>query len=102
MLTVVAEKLHAICLLGLANTRLKDYFDLWVQLVEETFDPAKLRGAVEATFARRQLAIPADVPTGLTDAFAQDTTKQRPSLAVKLHRLPHLRHFNVDSAALQG
>lgn len=77
MLTVVAEKLHAICLLGQANTRLKDYFDLWVLVTEETFDPAELRGAVEATFARRQLAIPTDVPTGLTDAFAQDTTKQR-------------------------
>jgi hypothetical protein len=28
--TVVAEKYHAIVILGMANTRLKDYFDLWV------------------------------------------------------------------------
>jgi predicted nucleotidyltransferase component of viral defense system len=77
MLTVVAEKLHAICLLGLANTRLKDYFDLWVLLTEESFDPVQLRGAVEATFARQQLAIPTDLPAGLSDAFARDTMKQR-------------------------
>ena len=30
--TVVAEKLHAICLLGMTNSRMKDYFDLWVLL----------------------------------------------------------------------
>ena len=28
--TVVAEKFHAVCLLGMTNTRMKDYFDLWV------------------------------------------------------------------------
>ncbi len=27
--TVVAEKFHAVCLLGLVNTRMKEYFDLW-------------------------------------------------------------------------
>ena len=32
--TVVAEKLHAICLLGMANTRMKDYFDLDILLAE--------------------------------------------------------------------
>src|SRR5690606_5873637 len=63
--TVVAEKLHAICLLGMANSRMKDYFDLWVLLTEERPALAELRGAVEATFARRKLAMPADLPVGL-------------------------------------
>ena len=75
--TVVAEKLHAICLLGMTNSRMKDYFDLWVLLTEEDLAPDELRRAVEATFARRRLAMPADLPIGLSDAFAQDPNKQR-------------------------
>ena len=50
--TVVAEKFHAICLLGMTNTRMKDYFDLWVLLGENTLDQAELRRAIEATFNR--------------------------------------------------
>ena len=75
--TVVAEKLHAICLLGMTNSRMKDYFDLWVLLTEEDLAPDELRRAVEATCARRRLATPADLPIGLSDAFAQDPIKQR-------------------------
>jgi len=74
--TVVAEKLHAICLLGMANTRMKDYFDLDILLREESSDPAELRQAIQATFARRGLAVPGDWPAGLGDAFAHDKAKQ--------------------------
>ena len=75
--TVVAEKFHAICLLGMANTRMKDYFDLWVLLTQETLDASKLQVALEATFARRKLVPPNNVPSGLSDAFAQDEAKQK-------------------------
>jgi len=75
--TVVAEKLHGICLLGMANTRLKDYFDLRVLLVEGQLDTPELRRAIEATFARRQMPLPVSMPTGLTDVFAADIGKQK-------------------------
>lgn len=74
--TVVAEKLHAICLLGLANTRMKDYFDLDLLLQDEVLDPAELRRAIEATFERRKLELPRDWPVGLSDAFAAAPVKQ--------------------------
>jgi hypothetical protein len=74
--TVVAEKLHAICLLGMANTRMKDYFDLWVLMTEGTLNPTELRLAIAATFERRKLAVPSNLPTGLSDAFFEDRTKQ--------------------------
>lgn len=74
--TVVAEKFHAVCLLGMANTRMKDYFDLWVLLTEGTLDAAELQRAVKATFHRRKLIWPEAVPTGLSDAFARDAAKQ--------------------------
>jgi hypothetical protein len=74
--TVVAEKFHAVCLLGMANTRMKDYFDLWVLLTEGALESTELRRAVEATFARRQFLVPNAVPSGLSDSFAQDAVKR--------------------------
>lgn len=74
--TVVAEKFHAICLLGMTNTRMKDYFDLGILMQESTLDVDELRRAIEATFARRQTALPAEMPSGLSDAFVSDPTKQ--------------------------
>ncbi len=74
--TVVAEKFHAVCLLGLANTRMKDYFDLWVLLDDPTLDPLEIRRAIEATFDRRKMPMPTKVPVGFADTFADDATKQ--------------------------
>lgn len=74
--TVVAEKLHAVTILGMTNSRMKDFFDLWVLLHDTTLDDAELQRAVEATFARRQTAMPAALPIGLSDAFVADATKQ--------------------------
>ena len=39
-------------------------------------DDAELQRAIEATFARRQTAMPSTMPIGLSDAFADETTKQ--------------------------
>lgn len=89
--TVVAEKFHAVCLLGMANTRMKDYFDLWVLLTEGALEPAELRRAVEATFARRQLAMPSALPSGLSEAFVQDAAKRKQWAAfLKKNRLEAL------------
>lgn len=74
--TVVAEKLHAICVLGMANTRMKDYFDLWVLLQDAQIEAAELKRALNATFARRGAALPSSTPAGLSDAFSADAAKQ--------------------------
>jgi len=74
--TVVAEKLHAVTVLSMTNTRMKDFFDLWVLLHDTTLDDAELQRAIEATFTRRQTAMPGTQPIGLSDAFAEDATKQ--------------------------
>jgi hypothetical protein len=74
--TAVAEKLHAVSTLGMTNSRMKDFFDLWVLLHDSTLDDAELRHAIEATFARRQTAMPATLPVGLSEAFAEDANKQ--------------------------
>lgn len=75
--TVIAEKLHAICLLGMTNSRMKDYFDLWVLAQEPELDMSILARAIAATFTRRGMAVPDAMPMGLTDLFSRDTMKQR-------------------------
>lgn len=73
--TVVAEKLEAMIVLGMRNSRLKDYFDLWVLLRQGGFDPALLAQAIHATCMRRETALPVGWPAGLDDEFAADAAK---------------------------
>jgi len=73
--TVIAEKFEAIVSLGMANSRMKDYFDLWVLLRNADLQQEILEQAVEATFTRRDTAMPTEVPAGLRDRFAQDKTR---------------------------
>jgi hypothetical protein len=75
--TVIAEKLHAMVVLGMANTRMKDYHDVWMITTAFALEPERLRRAIAATFARRQTAIPSQIPEGLSDDFAQDPGKLR-------------------------
>lgn len=67
---VVAEKFQALTALGMANSRMKDFFDLGALARDHDFDGATLSAALAATFARRQTALPKEVPLGLTPAFA--------------------------------
>lgn len=73
--TVVAEKFEAMVKLGPANTRMKDFHDVWFLARRFDLDRALLRQAIEATFARRQTKLP-PAPKPFTDAFANDPTKQ--------------------------
>ena len=74
--TVVAEKFQAICVLGMANSRMKDYFDLWILLRDTSLDPQLLRQAILATLARRQTSTIVGIPSGLSEQFALDAGKQ--------------------------
>ena len=74
---VIAEKFQAMVALGLANTRLKDFYDIWALSRSHQFDKSRLAQAIGATFARRQTVIPIAVPDALTPAFATDPNRQR-------------------------
>jgi hypothetical protein len=75
--TVIAEKLQAIVALGIANSRMKDYYDLWALSGNMDFQLATLGDAIRATFDRRKTEIPAKLPVGLTAEFSNDETKLR-------------------------
>jgi predicted nucleotidyltransferase component of viral defense system len=75
--TVVAEKFQAIVALGRANTRFKDFYDLWMLSRTHIFDDDRLARAIRATFERRDTEIPLELPDALTSAFADDPLKRQ-------------------------
>jgi predicted nucleotidyltransferase component of viral defense system len=73
--TVIAEKFQAIVMLGMANGRMKDYYDLWALPGVLSIEPAALDAAIAATFARRETDIPTVAPPGLTAAYSDNRQK---------------------------
>lgn len=74
--TVIAEKFEAMVKLGLANSRLKDYYDVWALLATRELDPARLASAIGATFNRRGTDLPSGTPDALTAAFAANDVRK--------------------------
>lgn len=73
---VVAEKFQAMVALGMANSRMKDLYDVWALAERMRFEGSRLRGAIEATFRRRRTPVPSDAPVVLTAEFHDDRAKQ--------------------------
>ncbi len=75
MATTIAEKAEIMVSRGIVNSRLKDFYDLW--LLSELFDHdyATLRLAVENTFTRRQVPMPESIPDAWTPEFAADPAR---------------------------
>ena len=101
----LAEKLHAIVELGLTNSRMKDYYDLWTANRLGITSAAGLGEAIRHTFARRRTPLPGGHPTGLLPTFAADPTKQAQWAGfVRKSKLvaPSLDEVVVAVAALAG
>lgn len=100
--TVIAEKLEAMVQLGIANSRMKDFFD--VNYLSETFDfdGAQLANAIRATFERRGTRIPDELPFALTSEFADDAAKKTQWAAFqnRLAKHPQERKLSDVVAAL--
>ncbi|QGN54060.1 nucleotidyl transferase AbiEii/AbiGii toxin family protein [Novosphingobium sp. Gsoil 351] len=75
--TVIAEKFQAMVALGVLNSRMKDYYDLWAIPRNVVIAPEDLDAAILATFTRRGTAIPTERPPGLSTETTQDQAKRR-------------------------
>ncbi len=73
--TTIAEKFEAMIKLGELNSRMKDFYDIWVLSRQFDFEGAALSEAVRQTFANRQTAIMAN-PVAWTSAFVSNAAKQ--------------------------
>jgi predicted nucleotidyltransferase component of viral defense system len=86
--TVFAEKFQAMVVLGMANSRMKDFWDLSVLARRFSFAGSELCRAVRATFERRRTEIPEQPPLALTSEFFADRSKERDWQAfLKRHKL---------------
>jgi predicted nucleotidyltransferase component of viral defense system len=77
MESVISEKTQTVVSLGMQNSRMKDYFDIWVLSRRFSFKGASLVRAINATFDRRKTAIPQHIPIGLSEDFALDEDKNK-------------------------
>lgn len=73
--TVVAEKFHAMVNRGIANSRMKDFYDIWVLATKHKFEAQPLKASISATFERRETELPTVLPLALTDEFTEDSIK---------------------------
>lgn len=92
--TMIAEKLETMVALGMVNSRMKDFFDVWFLAHNFEFEGEMLVEAIAATFEQRRTEIPSKAPLALTDEFAEDSDKaaqwraflQRTGLSIKQGR----------------
>lgn len=75
MYTVIAEKFHAIVELGIASTRMKDFYDLWYLSKSFDIDVNILVRAITETFNKRQTIIPKDTSLQFLEEFFTDEQK---------------------------
>jgi hypothetical protein len=73
--TAIAEKYEAMISLGRLNSRMKDFFDIWLLATTSDFHGAELQAAISATFRRRATPLTPD-PEVFGSEFAHDASKQ--------------------------
>lgn len=74
--TVIAEKFEAMVRFGRADSRMKDFYDIWLLSNTHKFDNERLSKAIAATFQRRGTALPLATPDALSAEFARDPVKR--------------------------
>jgi hypothetical protein len=85
--SAIAEKVQAMVALGEINSRMKDFYDVWLLAMRFAFEEAVLSKAIAATFQWRHTAVPT-TPIMFTPDFAQDRTRQTQWQAfLQRHRL---------------
>jgi predicted nucleotidyltransferase component of viral defense system len=73
--TVIAEKFQALVVLGMANSRMKDFYDLWFLSQKFEFEGKILSQAIKETMNRRKTPLPTANPLALTEEFSNDVFK---------------------------
>lgn len=95
--TVIAEKLEAIVILAIRNSRIKDYFDIHYLATHEPFEGVKLAEAIRRTFERRKTPIPEDLPVGLEDAYWRE-----PERSAHVRAFARRARINADVASARA
>lgn len=101
--TVIAEKFQAMVMLGIANSRIKDFYDLWVISTELEIDGNLLVEAIQATFERRETPLSEQKLSVFENSFTSDENKQKLWVAfLSKNGLESDMIFDVLMRELQG
>lgn len=102
--TVIAEKFEALVKLGVANSRMKDFADLFYLAQTFAFDGQVISRAFKETFSRRETSLPTSIPVALTETYylRNDRLKQwssflkRSKLSVDIFEFPAVCNLLQD------
>ena len=75
--SVIAEKSEAMVKLGMANSRMKDFYDIYRLAQDFEYEGSILVQALQSTFEHRETAFPLGVPVALTFEFSSSPAKQK-------------------------
>jgi hypothetical protein len=67
----IADKFHALCKLGMLNSRVKDHYDIFQLSGHFVFKGTDLKNGILTVFREEKSAIPSGIPDALSDAFGQ-------------------------------
>jgi hypothetical protein len=95
--SVIAEKFEAMVSLGLANSRMKDFYDVWSLSRSFPFQGASLADAVKKTFARRETQLPSRIPLVFTPEFFNDPDKKNQWVAFSNKNRGYLSKMSLES-----
>ncbi len=74
--TVIAEKFQAMTVLGMANSRMKDFYDIWMLVTHFEFDGTVIQTAIQRTFHNRGTELPTEKHVLFSDEFAKNKKHQ--------------------------
>lgn len=94
--TSIAEKFHAMVVLDIRNSRMKDFYDVWFMANTWSFNMSSLHRAIAIAFERRRSAMPEGVPFALTDEFLTDPDKMRQWKAFVSRLDPESRNLSLQ------
>jgi len=75
--TVVAEKFEAMIKLGALNSRMKDFYDVWLLIRQFVFDGRRLSGAIARTFKNRNMGLPEALPFFAPEIYSEESDRNR-------------------------
>ncbi len=73
--TSIAEKFESIIRLGFANTRMKDFYDIWLLIQQFDFDREELQGIIQQILKNRGTVVEA-FPIAFLESFYGDSIKK--------------------------
>ncbi|HSB01699.1 MAG TPA: nucleotidyl transferase AbiEii/AbiGii toxin family protein [Anaerolineales bacterium] len=95
--TILAEKFQAMTILGMANSRMKDFYDVWMLITNFRFSGEIVQRALERTFEHRNTELPAEVHIIFSEEFVENKKEQWSAFIKKIEEEEEIEMGQVVS-----